>query len=122
MIETHIFRGNRKALFTVVSANEISRIVQLKKHSILTGEMCCRWVNAGPGETPKCMGNVRRNSIRAYPGDALHLSCEVDSPSWSFNGNRLIASPQKPFTTMGGLVLLNVSIDSYNLRLTKRRR
>uniref|UniRef100_A0A915BSA8 Sema domain-containing protein n=1 Tax=Parascaris univalens TaxID=6257 RepID=A0A915BSA8_PARUN len=67
------------------------------------------WVNAGPGETPKCMGNVRRNSVRVYPGDALHLSCEVGSPSWSFNGNHLIASPQKPFTAMGGLVLLNVS-------------
>ncbi|KHN78889.1 Semaphorin-2A [Toxocara canis] len=67
------------------------------------------WVSAAPGETPKCITEVRRNLVRAYPGDAVHLSCETSSPLWTFNGHHVLASAHKYFTTLGGLVLLNVS-------------
>ncbi|VDK43391.1 unnamed protein product [Anisakis simplex] len=76
------------------------------------------WVSAAPDEIPKCIENVDRNSIVAYPGDSIHMKCDfnsnLDSLQWKYNGKHVVTPcARKHITTLGGLVLLNVSaVDS----------
>ncbi|VDN50330.1 unnamed protein product [Dracunculus medinensis] len=67
------------------------------------------WVSVGPEDNNKCAASIKRISMKAYQGDALHLICDSLPTLWKFNDEIIQSSTQKVFTMAGGMVLFNVS-------------
>lgn len=67
-------------------------------------------MSVGPEDNNKCAASIKRISMKAYQGDALHLICDSLPTLWKFNDEIIQSSTQKVFTMAGGMVLFNVSL------------
>lgn len=70
------------------------------------------WVVGPAQEKNACQEVVTKSVLRVFPGDSVHMPCDVVSGFWKHNDHPLNSCATGHYTKDGGLILLSVSFET----------